>query len=74
MKKFIVDPRIILFQSLVKSGIKKDLAHLISVEVGGSQAFVDEEYLIECGITDKKERQKYLKCIVKFYFSEIKEG
>jgi len=68
-----IDPRALLNSCLLKQGCKPTLAHLISVEAGGSQAFVDEEYLIELGIKEKGLRKKYLKCVAKFYFSEMKE-
>lgn len=62
-----IDPRILLAECLIKKGCKPDLAHLISVEAGSGQAFVDDLYLVELKITDKKERKKYLECIAKFY-------
>jgi len=65
------DPRILLYNALLKKKCKFNLAHLISLEAGSSQAFVDEEYLIELGINKKSQRKKYLKCIVKFYSLEL---
>ncbi len=72
MKKYM-DPRILLYNSLLRKKCKPTLAHLISLEAGSSQSFVDEEYLVELGIKEKKQRKKYLKSIVKFYFSEMEE-
>lgn len=67
------DPRIFLYNSLMRKKCKPALAHLISVEAGSSQTFVDEEYLIDLGIKGKKQRKKYLNSIKKFYFSEMGE-
>lgn len=67
-----IDPRILLKNCLLKQGCKPELAHLISVEAGSGQDFVDEEYLIELGIKEKSKIINYLKCVAKFYFSEDK--
>lgn len=72
MKKYI-DPRILLYNALLRKKCTPAFAHLISVDAGSSQSFVDEEYLLELGIKKKKQRKKYLKCIMKFYFLEMEE-
>ena len=68
-----IDTRVLLNHCLLKQGCESTLAHLISVEVGGSQIFVDEEYLVEIGIQEKELRRKYMMCIAKFYFSDMRE-
>jgi len=65
-----IDRRIILFKNLVKCGLNSNLARIISVDAGGSQIFVNEEYLIDLNIIDMRDRQKYLECIAKFYLSK----
>jgi hypothetical protein len=64
-----MDPRILLYGCLVKKGCKPKDAHLISADAGGN-IFVDEKYLIDFGISDKKERKKYLKSLAKNFISQ----
>jgi len=69
----IIDPRISLYNCLIKQGCNSSLANLISVEAGGSQAFVDYNYLTELGM-QRRLIKKYLQCVSDFYFSMPKEN
>lgn len=40
-----IDPRILLAECLIKKGCNPELAHLIAVEAGSGQAFVDDLYV-----------------------------
>ncbi|MCZ7609710.1 MAG: hypothetical protein M5U17_06045 [Ignavibacterium sp.] len=66
------DLRILLRVRLIDLGCNPSVANLIAVEAGGSQVFVDYNYLNELRIQPRVIK-KYLKCITDFYISQLKE-
>jgi len=61
------DPREILLNELVSSGIPKTLAYSVSLDAGSSQAIIDKEYLEELKISKEME-EIILEKVSRFYF------
>jgi hypothetical protein len=64
------DPRIILRDKLIDNGLLPKYANLIAVEAGGSQTYVDFEYLKELGLSET-HLMIALKLVSDFYFGII---
>lgn len=71
MIKKTFDKRIKLRNELIDIGCNPTIANIVSVDAGGSQIFVDFDYLKYIGLKEKL-LNSCIKLIQEFYLTELK--